>query len=42
MFKAIHGKAPAYICNTVCFVHDVTGRNLRSFIIIIVITRAVA
>ena len=31
MFKAIHGMAPVYICNIICFVHDVTGRNLRSF-----------
>ena len=31
MFKAVHGMAPVYICNTICFVHDVTDRNLRSF-----------
>ena len=31
MFKAIHGMAPVYICNTIYFVHDVTGRNLSSY-----------
>ena len=31
MFKAIHGIAPAYICDTVCFSYEVNGRNLRSY-----------
>ena len=31
MFKAIHGIAPAYICDNVCFSYEVNGRNLRSY-----------
>ena len=31
MFKAIHGIAPAYICDNICFSYEVNGRNLRSY-----------
>ena len=31
MFKAVHGLAPAYIRDNVCFSYEVNGRNLRSY-----------
>ena len=31
MFKAIHGIAPAYICDNVCLSYEVNGRNLRYY-----------